>query len=94
MHDTVHFKAALRYLRQSAFGGRGYDFYYRYYASQAVFQASEEEWEKWNARNVKTLLASQNPDGSWRGSHGVTFSTSAALLSLAVDYRFLPIYER
>jgi uncharacterized protein YfaS (alpha-2-macroglobulin family) len=94
MQDSVHFKAAFRYLRESAFRSSGYDFYYRYYASQAVFQASEKEWEKWNAQNIKTLLASQNPDGSWRGSHGVTFSTASALLSLAVNYRFLPIYER
>jgi hypothetical protein len=40
------------------------------------------------------LKQSQNPDGSWDGQFGSTFSTATSLLSLALNYRFLPIYER
>jgi len=32
--------------------------------------------------------------GIWRGQFDVTFSPGAALLSLALNYRYLPIYER
>jgi hypothetical protein len=33
-------------------------------------------------------------EGGWNGNYGTTFSTSSALLSLALNYRYLPIYER
>ncbi len=74
--------------------GGGYFFYYLYYAAQAFFQADPAAWERWNSRAVRTLLELQGPDGSWSGPHGTAFSTSAALLTLAVNYRLLPIYER
>ncbi|MBN1670699.1 MAG: terpene cyclase/mutase family protein [Kiritimatiellae bacterium] len=93
--DSAEFKAALRYLRQRLFlMEANYPYYYLYYASQALFQGSTEAWEEWNAFNVRSLQTMQNPDGSWAGPHGAVFSTAAALLSLAVNYRFLPIYER
>ncbi|HVY71848.1 MAG TPA: squalene--hopene cyclase, partial [Verrucomicrobiae bacterium] len=59
-----------------------------------VFHASPEAWGAWNRANIKTLGASQGPDGSWEGQFGATFSTTASLLSLALNYRYLPIYER
>jgi hypothetical protein len=65
-----------------------------YYAAQAFFQASPEAWNDWNRKNVKTLQSTQNDDGSWDGQFGPTFSTAASLLSLALNYRYLPIYER
>jgi hypothetical protein len=65
-----------------------------YYASQAFFHASPEAWQEWNRKNIKTLESAQNPDGSWEGQFGPTFSTAASLLSLALNYRYLPIYER
>ena len=33
-------------------------------------------------------------DGSWDGTFGSTFNTAGSLLSLALNYRYLPIYER
>lgn len=72
-----------------------YRHYSLYYASQAIFHATPEEWATWNAKNIKRLQGTQNTEnGSWGGNYGTTFSTSAALLSLALNYRFLPIYER
>ena len=52
------------------------------------------EWAKWNRKNIATLKQNQNADGSWSGQFGTTFGTAASLLSLALNYRFLPIYER
>ncbi|MGA2702525.1 MAG: hypothetical protein ABSH35_15705 [Isosphaeraceae bacterium] len=43
---------------------------------------------------VRQLKAAQKPDGSFQGQFGPTLSTSFSLLALALNYRFLPIYER
>ena len=91
------YKKSLSYMES---GGKGtgrnnYYYYYLYYASQAFFHTpGTKKWEKWNKVNIKTLKTLQREDGSWAGQHGTTFSTSTALLSLALNYRFLPIYER
>lgn len=71
-----------------------YPFYFRYYMSQALFQADEKLWQAWNKDNIRLLSAVQLPDGSFAGNHGNAFSTAGALLSLALNYRFLPIYEK
>jgi hypothetical protein len=79
---------------KTAPGDASYQQYYLYYAAQAFFQASPEAWNDFNKKNVKTLAGTQNEDGSWDGQFGPTFSTAASLLSLALNYRYLPIYER
>jgi len=71
-----------------------YPFYFRYYMSQALFQADEALWQAWNKDNIRLLSVTQLGDGSWAGNHGNAFSTASALLSLALNYRFLPIYEK
>ena len=43
---------------------------------------------------VRQLKAAQAADGSIRGQFGPTIGTSLSMLALAVNYRFLPIYER
>jgi hypothetical protein len=92
--DSSAYKSALRFLRRDPFDQAQYPFYHEYYAAQAFFQADPKAWADWNAVNTRRLVAAQNDDGSWDGNQGRTFSTSAALLSLALNYRFLPIYER
>lgn len=87
------FERAFAFLK-GAPGDASYQQYYLYYAAQAFFQASPEAWNEWNRKNVKTLAGTQNEDGSWDGQFGPTFSTAASLLSLALNYRYLPIYER
>ncbi len=93
--DTVVFKGAMRFLKQGADSeGNYYQHYYLYYAAQTYFHAGMEEWDPWNAGNMKALQSSQASDGSWTGSHGTSFGTVASLLSLALNFRYLPIYER
>jgi hypothetical protein len=87
------FETALAFLK-TAPGDVSYQQYFLYYAAQAYFHASPELWNDWNRKNIKTLTATQNDDGSWDGQFGPTFSTAASLLSLALNYRYLPIYER
>ena len=71
-----------------------YPFYGEYYAAQALFQSDVKEWEKWHEKRVQQLIESQSEDGSWEGSLGAPLSTAFGLLSIALVYRFLPIYER
>jgi hypothetical protein len=92
--DTPQCKAMMDFLKKSTLNETQYYFYYLYYAAQANFQASQEGWNEWNRLNINTLRGMQKTDGSWDGSQGTTFSTAAGLLSLALNYRYLPIYER
>ena len=75
-------------------GQNHYAGYTEYYQAQALFQADEEAWEKWNLGLVRRWKATQRDDGSFPGNFGPAASTSLSLLALAVNYRFLPIYER
>jgi len=87
------YKQGLQYLKKQT-KHDGYVFYSRYYLSQALFQSDPQYWQVWNKSNILALVKEQQGDGSWDGQHGKVFSTSAALLSLALNYRYLPIYER
>ncbi|MEZ6060558.1 MAG: squalene--hopene cyclase [Planctomycetaceae bacterium] len=71
-----------------------YPFYFRYYMAQALFQGDFESWQKWNQRTIRQLKDLQSDDGSFTSQHGQAYGTSMSLLALALNYRFLPIYER
>lgn len=96
--DLAEFKSTLGFLKErmefTGADGRGYADYTRYYEAQALFQGDVDAWQKWNKLLVRQLKAAQQPDGSIRGEFGTQVSTSLSLLALAVNYRFLPIYER
>lgn len=93
--DSKGYQASLAYLKKNLdFRDRYYPFYFEYYMSQALFHADEATWKEWNVRNIRYLSTIQSPDGSFPGNQGTSFNTAAALLSLALNYRFLPIYEK
>ncbi len=82
---------------------KGPFFYYSvYYSSQAMYQLGGELWERWRPRSEGILLENQKPDGSWPAppneTHehqaGPAYTTAMAVLSLTVDYKYLPIYQR
>lgn len=91
--NSKPFQAAFEYLKKTP-PDQSYAQYYLYYASQAFFQGSPQAWQGWNKKNIAQLKTSQTVEGNWEGQFGTTFATSASLLSLALNYRFLPIYER
>ncbi|MDB6058283.1 MAG: Squalene--hopene cyclase [Verrucomicrobiales bacterium] len=91
--DSPAFKAGFEYLKKARTESQ-YPEYFGYYASQAFFHGSPQEWQTWNRDNIKTLKTTQSVDGNWDGQFGAVFATSASLLSLALNYRYLPIYER
>jgi hypothetical protein len=93
--DLPQYDAALNHLKQNLEAEPGpYLEYARYYEAQALFQGDVEAWEKWNRLLVRTLKESQQADGSFQGQFGNELGTSMSLLALALNYKFLPIYER
>jgi hypothetical protein len=95
--DLPQFKATLRYLvsKLESSGNRGsYEEYQRYYQAQALFQGDVEAWKKWNKLLTRQIKQAQRPDGSIPSQFGASIGTSMSLLALALNYRFLPIYER
>ncbi|MCH9653177.1 MAG: terpene cyclase/mutase family protein [Planctomycetes bacterium] len=77
-----------------------YYFYGAYYCSIGMFQMGGEYWKKTRAAIIPQLLQMQKHDGSWlatKGSEkeaGKVYATSLAVLALAVEYQYLPIYQR
>ncbi len=92
--DLKQYEASKKYVVTNMKEQSHYEEYARYYQAQALFQADLDAWEKWNRSTVRQLKASQNDDGSFSGQFGKPTATSLNLLSLALNYRFLPIYER
>lgn len=74
--------------------GNSYPFYFRYYMAQALFQADYESWKKWNRQTIRQLKDLQQDNGSFNSQHGPAYGTAMSMLALALNYRFLPIYER
>ena len=95
--DLPQYKSTLAYLQNKIQGGspgHGGIEYQSYYQAQALFQGDIDSWDKWNKNLVRRLKTVQADDGSIRGTQGTYVSTTLSLLALAVNYRFLPIYER
>lgn len=93
--DAPGYQDSLAYLKKNLdYRDSHYTFYFMYYMSQALFQADEESWKSWNEQHIRLLAASQQADGSWAGQRGRSYTTASALLSVALNYRFLPIYEK
>ena len=99
--DLPEFRRVADTLAQRSRGsGRDFGFpnYTRYYRAQALFQADVEAWKEWNNQLLRELKTQRRPDGGLGqlggGDSGQYSGTSLSLLALAVNFRFLPIYER
>ena len=94
-NDTPEYKAAAEFIKRRIDQRQpGYMFYHLYYMAQALFQSDFEAWHAWNRRTIESLQKRQGTDGSFSSSHGKAYGTGMAVLSLALNYRLLPIYER
>jgi hypothetical protein len=93
--DLPQYKSTLAYLTDRLEQApHHYVPYTQYYQAQALLQGSPEDWKKWNQLLIRKLKEAQQDDGSIRGEFGKSTTTALSLLALAVNYRFLPIYER
>jgi hypothetical protein len=82
------------------------DTYYWYYGTQVVYQVGGTSWERWSAALREATLASQETTGedagsweprgpvpdAWGAYGGRLYVTCLNLLSLEVQYRYLPLY--
>lgn len=91
--ETEQYQASLKRLLENLEHQEpgNYAEYFRYYMAQALFQGDYGAWQKWNAGKVRELHDLQHEDGSFTGG---AYGTGMSLLALALNYRFLPIYER
>ncbi len=90
--ETEQFKASLKRLLENLEQREtSYPEYNRYYMAQALYQGDSAAWQKWNAAKVRELRELQKDDGSIGNG---AYPTGMTLLALALNYRFLPIYER
>ncbi|MDB6171140.1 MAG: hypothetical protein JWL59_451 [Chthoniobacteraceae bacterium] len=91
--ETEQYKASLKRLMDNLESRENgsYAEYFRYYMAQALFQGDYEAWQKWNGARVRELHELQRDDGGFTGG---AYGTGMSLLALALNYRFLPIYER
>lgn len=90
--DEQKFAATLRHITtRLEHKDNHYMEYYRYYMAQALYQGDYAAWLKWNTMTIRQLQESQADDGSFQSG---SYSTAMSLLALALNYRFLPIYER
>ncbi len=77
-----------------------YFFYEVYYAPQALFQVGDKYFQAYYPKLVEILLDHQEKDGSWLSGDGNdrtagrSYCTAMGVLALAVEYRYLPIYQR
>ena len=93
--EWKEYEAVKKYVSTNFSSATKWPFYMRYYQAQALFQSNYALWEKWNEDTIELIRNAQLEDGSIKPKqHGPAYSTSMSLLALALNYRFLPIYER
>ncbi|HRA89103.1 MAG TPA: terpene cyclase/mutase family protein [Planctomycetaceae bacterium] len=80
--------------------GEQYFYYGAYYCTVGMFKVGGEEWRQSREVLYRTIMDLQNPTGYWNPEDGTerqagrVYSTSLAVLALAIEYGFLPIYQR
>jgi hypothetical protein len=100
-YESLEAKGSADWLKEKKieYGGEWF-FYGTYYFAQGMFQRGGEYSPYARKLVEELLLPKQGPDGSWQGQSGQernagkVYATSLAVLSLAVKFHFLPIYQR
>jgi len=83
------------------------DVYYWYYATMAMHNFLDRDWETWNRAMRTTLVKTQAREGCavgswdpnrptldrWGGQGGRLYTTCLSTLSLEVYYRYLPLFK-
>jgi hypothetical protein len=98
--DRPETKEAAAQLARNPFDRDGaYPYYTLYYATQGAFQAGDETWTAVAKVTLERLTKTQDRDGGWPGGDtpkepGRVYRTCMGVLTLTVEYRLLPIYQR
>jgi hypothetical protein len=77
--------------------------YFNYYTSQVLHHVGGNSWKKWNPRMRNYLVSTQAEDGhehgswyfdeAWSDRGGRLYTTTLAILTLEVYYRYMPMYQ-
>jgi hypothetical protein len=77
--------------------------YFNYYAAQVLHHLGGRTWEKWNPRMRDYLVDTQATEGHETGSWyfaeshstpgGRLYTTTMAVMTLEVYYRYMPLYK-
>jgi hypothetical protein len=65
-----------------------------------MYKVGGDEWQQSRESLYRTTLNMQNPVGYWDPEDGTerqagkVYSTSLSVLALAIEYGYLPIYQR
>jgi hypothetical protein len=103
MRDTEWVQAAIRCLENSPkmFNRKeiGEYYYAHYYAMQAMVQAGDEHYAKWYPQIRDSLIALQNPDGSWNEGTAekpepYPHKTPMSIIILGTPHRYIPVYQQ
>ncbi len=97
-YDKKEIAGALKYLDTTGEDRQHY-WYGAYYAAHAYHQIGGKDWEAFYDKMKTKLLATQQPNGSWKenkgdGHVGPAYQTAIAILILSVPSHYLPIYQR
>lgn len=100
-HRTPETMAAARFILSRPLTSQEHYFYYgAYYCTVGMYKVGGQEWQAARPILYDTVLNLQHPAGYWRpiqGSErdaGRVYTTSMAILALAIEYGYLPIYQR
>lgn len=99
-HSAEALGAANSILQRPLSQHDAYFYYGAYYCTVGMFKIGGDYWTRIRPLLYDTILSEQRADGSWRARQGSekkageVYATSMAVLALAVEYRFLPIYQR
>ncbi|MCA9037855.1 MAG: terpene cyclase/mutase family protein [Planctomycetaceae bacterium] len=100
-HRTDETMAAANLILSRPLTQQEHYFYYGvYYCTVGMYKIGGNEWKEARAQLYSTTLDLQNPAGYWNptdGSErraGKVYATSLCVLALAIEYGYLPIYQR
>lgn len=89
-YDDPRIAQGLKYLEARGMFDGQWQHYGLYYISASLYQIGGSAWGKHYPVIRDHLIRTQRADGTW----GESYKTSMAVLTLAVPYRYLPIYQR
>jgi len=100
-HRTEETLAAAHYvLSHPLTRNEGYFYYGAYYCTVGMYKVGGDEWTTVRPALYSTVLNTQQPGGFWdpingnESEAGRVYATSMSILALAVEYAYLPIYQR
>lgn len=100
-HRTEETLSAARLLLSKPLNSLDHYFFYgAYYCTIGMYKVGGAEWQQARKPLYQTILNLQNPGGYWTPSDGTeqgagkVYATALSVLALAIEYGYLPIYQR